>query len=166
MISLQLDTKKSMSELLLRETFHKFLLIEGEITTFNKFTIDGYIHQEFYGENKSQEPEADLAVYSTWENLQEYCLSIIKGKHTPLNFRFIFCFPPAWIAKFIASRNLDFRSESVQGLYLNFRYDGKNLTCTTGTALNSFTLDKSLEHAFDAWAKEFFAARGIEFSEG
>ena len=35
MISLLLDTKKCMSELLLRETFHKFLLVEGEITTFS-----------------------------------------------------------------------------------------------------------------------------------
>ena len=47
MISLTLNTKKCMAELLLRETFDSFLFIEGSVTTFNKFTIDGYIHSDF-----------------------------------------------------------------------------------------------------------------------
>ena len=45
MIHLTLDTKKCMAELLLQKTFDDFLFIEGEITTFNKFSIDGFIHQ-------------------------------------------------------------------------------------------------------------------------
>ena len=37
-----------MSHLLLMETFDPFLLIEGEITTFNTFKIDGLIQKHFY----------------------------------------------------------------------------------------------------------------------
>lgn len=162
MISLTLDTRNCMTELLLRETFDHFLFIEGEITTFNKFSIDGYIQKEFYGTD-----EAGIAseeTHSTWDKLRDFCFSIIKGKRTPLNFRFIFSLSKDEISSLITGQQLDFQPETVQGLYLNFRYDGSVLTCTTGTSLNTFTLDKSLEHAFDKWAGEFFSAHGINWN--
>lgn len=162
MISLTLDTKHCMTELLLRETFDHFLFMEGEITTFNKFSIDGYIRKEFYrtGENEDSPPET----HSTWSRLRDFCFSIIKGKRTPLNFRLIFSLPEEETAGLIEEKQLDFQPDTVQGLYLNFKYDGASLTCTTGTSLNTFTLDKSLEHAFDKWAGEFFSAHGIDWN--
>lgn len=161
MISLTLDTKNCMTELLLRETFDHFLFIEGEITTFNKFSIDGYIQKEFYGAAETE--AASEETHSAWKKLRDFCFSIIKGKRTPLNFRFIFSLPKNEIGRLIAEQQLDFQSETVQGLYLNFKYDGSTLTCTTGTSLNTFTLDKSLEHAFDKWTGEFFSAQGINW---
>lgn len=160
MISLILDTKKCMTELLLRETFDGFLFIEGEITTFNRFSVDGYLRKEFYGEEDSCPDEG----YSTWNMLRDFCFSIIKGKRTPLDFRFIFSLTENDIARLIKEKQLDFQPETVQGLYLNFKYNGSVLTCTTGTSLNVFTLDKSLEHAFDAWAGEFFSSHGINWN--
>lgn len=162
MISLTLDTKNCMSELLLRETFDDFLFIEGEITTFNKFSIDGYIHNEFYGNDEAEPSPEDT--YSTWDKLRDFCFSIIKGKRTPLNFRFIFSLSRDETDRLIAEKQLDFQPETVQGLYMNFRYDGSVLTCTTGTSLNTFTLDKSLEHAFDTWTGEFFSAHNINWN--
>lgn len=160
MINLTIDTKTCMAELLLRKTFDDFLFIEGEVTTFNKFTIDGYVRKEFYGEEEiSQTP------YSTWDKLRDFCFSIIKGKRTPLDFKFIFSLPEESIRKLIIKKQLDFQPESVQGLYLNFRYNGSVLTCTTGTSLNVFTLDKSLEHAFDQWTREFFTLHAIDWNE-
>lgn len=162
MISLTLDTKKCMAELLLRETFDNFLFIEGEITTFNKFSIDGYIHKDFYNTGESQ-PSSQEA-YSAWHMLRDYCFSVIKGKRTPLNFRFIFSLSKDETCSIIAENHLDFQPDTVRGLYLNFRYDGSLLTCTSGTSLNTFTLDKSLEHAFDKWMGEFFLAHGINWN--
>ena len=167
MISITLDTKKCMSELLLRETFDTFLFIEGEITTFNTFSIDGYIHPEFYG-SEAQESQAEPVTasgYSTWDQVREFCFSIIRGKRTPLDFKLIFSLPEQRIRGLIDEKKLDFQPESVQGLYLNFRYDGTKLTCTTGTSLHIFTLDKSLEHGFDQWVREFFTGKGIEWEE-
>ena len=46
MIVLNLKAKNCMSHLLLKSTFDDFSFIEGEITTFNKFTFDGYIQKE------------------------------------------------------------------------------------------------------------------------
>lgn len=162
MISFTLDTKKCMAELLLRGTFDNFLFIEGEITTFNKFSIDGYIHKEFYKTDESQAPAEDS--HSAWHMLREFCFSLIKGKRTPLNFRFIFSLAKDEIRSLIAEKQLDFQPDTVQGLYLNFRYDGALLTCTSGTSLNTFTMDKSLEHAFDQWIGEFFSAHGINWN--
>ncbi len=48
MISLEiLDVKSCMSHLLLKDTFHAFYFIEGDIATFNTFHIDGQLHKDF-----------------------------------------------------------------------------------------------------------------------
>ena len=39
------NVKACMSHLLLMDTFDSFLLIEGEIMTFNTFKIDGFIQK-------------------------------------------------------------------------------------------------------------------------
>ena len=158
MISLTLNTKKCMAELLLRETFDSFLFIEGSVTTFNKFTIDGYIHSDFY------EDDAPAESYSSWKSLREFVFSIIKGKRTPLDFHFVFSLSADAVRTLIAENALDFQPESVQGLYLNFRFDGSTLTCVTGTSLKVFTLDKSLDHTFDKWVENFFTEHGIEYN--
>lgn len=156
MIHLTIDTKKCMSELLLRGTFEQFLLISGDITTFSTFHIDGYLHKEFYMEAPERE-------YGTWADYRNFCFSLIKGKRTPLNFKFIFALSQEQIREIIQEFSLDFIPENIQGLYLNFQYNGTTLTCTTGTALKIFTLDKSLEHALDKWTENFFTKHDIKW---
>ena len=176
MISLILDTRSCMRELLLRETFDPFLLIEGEITTFNKFTLDGYIRRDFYEDQGSGEGRTDVSErtgdgdptareddFSSWKVLREFCLSIMKGKRTPLDFKLVFSLSQRDIRRLIRSKELDFDPGIVQGLYLNFRFDGERLVCITGTSYRTFTMDKSLEQAFDQWVKEYFTGRGIEW---
>ena len=43
------------------------------------------------------------------------------------------------------------RAEDIQGLYLNFHYDGTTLQCITGTSMHTFTMDKTLEREWDAY---------------
>lgn len=145
-----------MKHLLLTETFDHFLFIEGEITTFNTFTIDGYLHKDFF------EEEPPLS-FSFWKHLREFCFSIIKGKRTPLQFKFVFSLSPENIAKLISQNELNFHPQDVQGLYLNLRFNGTDLQCITGTSLKTFTLDKSLEQAWDKMVQKFFSQKGIEY---
>lgn len=156
MIHLTIDTKKCMSELLLRDTFDEFSFISGDITTFSTFHIDGYLHKDFYEESPDRE-------YGLWIEYRNFCFSIIKGKRTPLNFKFVFALSKEMVTTIIQDAALDFVPENIQGLYLNFQYDGTTLTCTTGTSLKIFTLDKSLEHALDKWAEKFFTAHEIKW---
>ena len=103
MIALQLkNTKNFMTHLLLSDTFDNFLFIEGKIVTFNTFTIDGYIQKGFY--------EESMDGYSSWKQLRELCFSIIKGKRTPLSFRFVFSLSPENIARLIEQKGLDFQA--------------------------------------------------------
>lgn len=156
MIALQLkNTKNFMTHLLLSDTFDNFLFIEGEIVTFNTFTIDGYIQKGFY--------EESMDGYSSWKQLRELCFSIIKGKRTPLSFRFVFSLSPENIARLIEQKGLDFQAADVQGLYLNIRFDGARLQCITGTSLNAFSMDKSLEREWDAMVPRFFDKKGLAF---
>ena len=157
MIVLNLKAKNCMSHLLLKPTFDEFSLVEGSIVTFNKFTIDGFLQKDFYEEAPEKE-------YSDWKDLREFCFNIIKGKRTPLSFKFVLSLSKADFEKFLSANKLDgFRPENIQGLYLNFRYDGTSLQCVTGTSLNMFTLDKSLDAAWDEFVRKFFARHEIEF---
>ncbi|MBU3839522.1 MAG: hypothetical protein IAA25_00720 [Candidatus Ruminococcus intestinipullorum] len=163
MIALKLKNIKScMSHLLLLETFDSFLFIEGEIVTFNIFQINGLVQKDFYT-SEEQENMDSLPEYSYWKQIREYCFSIIKGKKTPLSFKFIFRLSPKNIEKLISQNNLDFLPSDVQGLYLNIRYDSLGLQCITGTSLKTFSMDKSLEQTWDSMVQKFFHQKGIEF---
>lgn len=158
MISLKFTNRKCfMQHLLLSETFDHFLFIEGEITTFNKFSIDGYLQKDFFEDGE------ELLEYSSWNQIREFCFSIIRGKKTPLGFKFIFSLSPQNISRLIEKNQLDFCPENVQGLYLNLRFDGVNLQCITGTSLKTFTMDKSLEQAWDQMVQRFFLQKGMDF---
>ena len=77
----QLSAKNCMSHLLLKDTFDTFLFIEGEFTTFNKFTISGYLQEDFFDEKLEE-------TYSRWEKIRDFCFQIIRGNRTPLNFHY------------------------------------------------------------------------------
>lgn len=157
MIILHLKAKNCMQHLLLKSTFDSFSLIEGEITTYNTFRVDGYIHKKFF-------EEAPEKVYSSWGELREFCFQIIRGKRTPLNFRFILSLPKESFEAFLKEQEISFLHPSdIQGLYLNFKYDGLNLQCVTGTSLNLFTMDKTLENIWDSYMKNFFLKQEIQF---
>ena len=150
MTALDLNAKTSMSQLLLKDTFHGFAFIEGEVTTFNKFHIDGQLRKEFFDEEPSQE-------YSLWKDVQDYFFSVIRGTRTPLSFKLILSLAREDFPAFLKGRGLSYQSEEIQGLYLNFRYDGKDLQCVTGTSMHTFTMDKGLDQEWDKYVKQFFS---------
>lgn len=153
------NIKDFMAHLLLSDTFDSFAFIEGEIVTFNTFRIDGFIQKEFF------DTDAELPEYSPWKNVREYCFSLIKGKRTPLSFRFIFSLSHKNIARLIEQNALSLRPEEVQGLYLNIHYDGGKLACVTGTSFQTFTMDKTLEHAWDEMVEKFLKQKQIDFEK-
>ena len=159
MIALALtDVKECMGKLLLSETFDPFYFIEGEIVTFSTFTMDGYLKKDFFdGENA---PERE---YALWKDVREFCFSIIKGKRTPLSFKFVLGLSDSNIEKLLLQQELDFKPQDVRGLYINLKFDGQNLQCITGTAMNLFTMDKSLEQAWDKMVQKFFVQKEIKY---
>lgn len=159
MIALSLpEVKECMSKLLLSDTFDPFYFIEGEIVTFNTFTLDGFLKKEFFDTE-----EAPAREYALWKDVREFCFSLIKGKRTPLSFKFVLGLSDSNIEKLLLQQELDFKPQDVRGLYINLKYDGQKLQCVTGTAMNLFTMDKSLEQAWDKMVQKFFAQKEIKY---
>lgn len=138
-----------MNQILLCDTFDNFAFLEGEIITSNKYNIEGKLHPDYFDEKPNR-------IYSYWYEVKEYCLSIIKGKRTPLSFQLVFALSKEQIDRFISFSNLNHSAGEIAGLYLNFRFDGTSLYMVTGTTLADFTLDKTIERAFDEYACNFF----------
>lgn len=155
------SVKECMAKLLLSEVFDPFEFIEGEITSFATFRFDGYLKKDFFDSD-----ELDLIgsrEHALWKDMREFCFSLIKGKKTPLGFKFVFGLSRPNIEKLLSQQGLDFSSSDVAGLYINLKYDGQHLQCVTGTSLRTFTLDKSLEQAWDTMVQKFFTQKEILF---
>ena len=158
MIALELPKiKESMTKLLLSDAFDNFLLIQAEIVTFNTFTIDGYLKKDFYEEDMRPARE-----YSLWKEMRDYCYSFIKGNRTPLRFAIVLGLSSENTEKLLTQQELPYKINDVKGLYLNIRYDGETLLCTTGTSMNLFTMDKTLEQTWDKMAQKFLVQKGME----
>ena len=165
MIALQIqDIKNFMSRLLLSQTFDTFLLVEGMITTYNGFRIDGRIHKDFFTEEEIEERGLNQREFSLWKEVKPFCLELIKGKKTPLGFKFTFQLSKENTAKLLSSSGItSIQPENVSGLLLNVRYENGALNVITATNLNLFTLEKSLEHAWDDMVKRFLKQQEISF---
>lgn len=165
MIALQIqDIKNFMNRLLLSQTFDHFLLVEGSITTYNVFRIDGRLHKDFFTEDEMEERALKEREFSLWKEVRPICLELIKGKKTPLGFQFTFQLSRENTAKLLTASGItSIRPENVSGLLFNVRYNDAGLSCITATNLNLFTMDKSLEHAWDDMVKRFLRQQEISF---
>ena len=68
------------------------------------------------------------------------------------------------VESLLRQSGLSYRPEDVDGLFLTLRYDGTQLSCISGSSLRIFTLDHSLDHAWDAMLEKFFHKKEIVVS--
>ncbi len=156
MIILQITQLKNFMNTLLRlETFDRFPVSEASITTFTTFSIDGSLHTDFFDPDDAQLLKEKGRTRLLWKDVKSFCYSVIKGKRTPLQFKFVFQLPQAACEKMIADHALPLEIENVFGCFLNFQYKDGKLLLTTGTSLKIFTMDKSLDRVFDEEVRQF-----------
>ena len=86
---------------------------------------------------------------------------MIRGKRTPLHFKFVFQLPNEGMEELLGQSTLGCGPEDVFGLYLNCQYDGERLVLTTGTSLRFFSLDKSLDHLCDEYVAAYLKEKKI-----
>lgn len=162
MIAVQIqDIKDFMSKLLLGNAFDSFWLSEASITTSVSYTIDGFLHSEFYDTQEAELLQEEGRTYALWRDMKPFCFSVIKGKKTPLSFKIVFMLSKKNTQKLLASSKLSYQLEDIFGLFVNFQFDGQYLTCTTGTSLKTFSLDKSLDRVWDEMILKFFKQQQI-----
>lgn len=166
MIALKISNLKDFMEKLLKgNTFDHFWLVEASITTFNTFTIDGNLHLDFFDSPLGKALDAAGRTNSYWAEVKPFCFSIMKGKRTPLHFKIVFQLSFEQMDKVLTQSDTGLTTDQVAGLYLNLQYNGSEMTCTTGTSLRLFTLDKSLDILWDNMILRFFTQKEIAFEK-
>ena len=88
-----------------------------------------------------------------------------QGKKLPGSFRIVLQLPKAGTEKFAARTGAGIEGSQIQGLYLNIRYDDGKMYCITGTSLNFFTMDKTLDLEWDKAVKQFLQSHEIPCTE-
>ncbi|RDU22049.1 DUF5721 family protein [Anaerosacchariphilus polymeriproducens] len=165
MISLLIeDSPKFVSQLLKSDLFDHFLLIEAIIVTGNSYKIDGRIQNAFYSTDELSISERNSLTYDYWSNFKQICLELIKGKKTPLQLKFVLALSPKNIENLLTQTGIPMTSSDINGLYLNIHFAQNEFHCITGTSLNLFTIDKTLEQAWDTMIIKFFKRGQIPFS--
>lgn len=165
MLALQITSLKVlMNQLLVGDTFDSFLLEEATISTANTVTIDAHINKDFF---PLEEQTAEQLPYEfqPWSDLKGLCYQLIKGKHTPLFFKFVFHLKPEKTTLLLNHQNADLPTDSLKALVLTIRYDGSKAVITTGTAYHTFVMNKEADILWDKALLKYLAGKGISFEE-
>lgn len=150
MLALHITSMKQfMNQLLVSDTFDIFLLEEAVIQTANTYTIDGYMNKEFYGKEELESGLIPDYEYSPWSTMKGLCFQLIKGKRTPLSFKFVFHLKPALADRLLAQRECSVDPALVKALVMTIRYDGTKAVITTGCAYHTFVMSKEPETIWD-----------------
>ncbi|WFR59568.1 DUF5721 family protein [Anaerocolumna sp. AGMB13025] len=164
MISLKIiDIKAFMSSLLVQTVFDNFLLSELHINTFNHFQIAGNLNEEYYSSEEREVLEGRK--YSTWSEIKPIAYSLIKGNKLPLSIKIVLLLSPSNTEKVLTKSGAPFQTADINGLFLNIRFDKGNLYLITGTSVKSFSMDKTLERAWDDDLKVFLKHYEIAVEE-
>ena len=150
------DVKSFMNQLLIGGTFDSFPMTEASVTTYNTFSIDGWINRDFFDTDTQDILARNNIVYSSWKEIKPFCRSIIRGKLLPLHLKIIFQFMPEQVASVLHKEIYTEADASIRGFFLNIQYKNQTLLCTTGVSMQSFTMDKSQERLWDETVLDFF----------
>lgn len=138
------EVKKFMSLVIGGSAFDRFQLRSGEIVTRVKFTIDGRASAE-------DGSEAQRA-YCLWGDVRQNVYDLIKGKRLPACIRLVFALDDEALPRL---------HPNARAAFLNMVFENGRITFTTGTAQNSFSLDKSLDEVWESSIKKLFVQLGI-----
>lgn len=166
MIALQIKNIKTfMSILLSSDVFDCFLLSEASITTNNTFFIDGHQNKDFFTGEEWEDASVRPYDYSMWKDMKSLCFHLIKGRRTPVGFKFVLHMIPSYVESILSDDSVTVPVHEVKALVLNARYDSTGLTLTTGTSLKTFLPDKSADIFWDKYIKLFLERAGIDYEE-
>lgn len=163
MLALQITSVKSfMNRLLAGDTFDIFLLEEAVISTAITYTIDGHINTDFY---PAEERESITDEFRPWSELKGLCFNLIKGRRTPLYFKFVLHLKPEKTNTLLSKEHSSVDSSQVRGLILTIKYEGSKVILTTGTSYHTFVMDKEPDRIWDKAIIKYLSDKEIPFEE-
>ena len=174
MIAIQInDVKVFMAQFLAGTTFDRFRLIEGNVTTFCTYHIDGSWQKDFDADPSDSDFEDAEGLFSSeerwpenyipWSRVREFCFSVIKGRKTPLGFKFVFQLGGDDLNALLLREGLSDLRPDINGLYLNLSFRERSLLLTTGTSRKTFTMDRELDTVWDSFVESYLLENRISF---
>ncbi len=153
------ETKIFMSALLKDSAFDNFAVSEVHLTTSSYWLFDGHRNQAFYEEKELEElKEKDFIL---WSEVKPQIFNIIKGNRLPLSLKITFRLNTANTANVVRDCGTSIPLEQVGGIFLTVKYDRESLQVVSGTSLKSFSMDRSLDNAWDEYASKFLNKLGV-----
>ncbi len=160
MRSFTIKDQKKFTELLFTGTlFDSFLLCEADFKTSHTLHIDGRICREYFDRPEDLPQDS----YSTWKSVRPVSFQIIKGKRLPVYFKLVLALSRENLAKTLRASSISMNPEDVEGMYLNIHYKDGILFCTSGIALNIFSMDRTLPDYWDKLITRFFDQNNINY---
>ncbi|MCR5271408.1 MAG: DUF5721 family protein [Lachnospiraceae bacterium] len=166
MLSLQIkNVKQFMIDLLKSEYFDNFLLDEAYINTNASFYIDGTIQNGFYTDEDKEELSLSGLKKLPYSYLKNNCFELIKGKRTPVSFKFVFLLPKQTVDEIKKSTAISFDDASVTNMYFICSYNDGKLFLTDGISYQTFVPGHELDKALDNYLKTFLNKLQIDYDE-
>lgn len=135
------DRKNFMNKLLKSQLFDNFELREAVVHTLFKTIVDGKRNTDFFTDE-----ESELSTYLHWSEVRPYLYHLFSGHKPPTYFKLVFA---------TSSLKAKSISEVVDTCFLNITFKDNQLTCSTGIAYMTFSLDKTPEKVWDDRIKKF-----------
>ncbi|SER79133.1 DUF5721 family protein [Lachnobacterium bovis] len=157
------NIKNFMNNLLLSDMFDHFLLQETTIVNGASYVIDGHVNKDLYNTEELESLGVLDSSFFPYSQIRPKCLSIVKGKHTPGYFKFVFLLSPTNLEKTLSSIETTYTPLDVSGMFLNIKFQNGILTLTTGISYKTFNIDKSLDNEWDRLVRIFLSKNNIDF---
>lgn len=166
MLALEIRSMKQfMSALLSSGSFDVFLLEEAVIATACTYQIDGHINKEFFSACELEDSGACTYDFVSWKSVRGLIFDLIKGRRTPLSFKFVLHLMPEHTASILSGNASSVTPEQVRAFVLTIKYDGEKALLLTGTSLHTFLPSKEPDMLWDTALKKYLSKQEIAYEE-
>lgn len=133
---------------------------------FGQDMFDGFEIKEavfittFRTEISSDVPEQNSPV--TWETVRPVAYRILQGSNLPKKFHVVLKLSAANTFKTLESFGIYAEDKALPSFFINIIYEREKLHIVTGCSKPSFTLDRSLDDAWDVTVKKYLRHKRID----
>lgn len=148
------DIKAFLNGLFKEERYESFYLFSVKLEADVSYEIDGKVNKAFYSEEELGQMN-DME-YICWKDVKRTVLDFLKGGKLPVKMKLILMFNKDNVNRLIEMNNIPIHPDNVRALFMNVIYSDNRLSVTTGTSLNVFTMDKTLEELWDKTVEKYY----------
>lgn len=149
MQSFDIDNRKDfMNKLLKSDLFDTFEVRDVVVHTAFKLAISGERNLEYFNDSLDIDSadNSSLTKFLAWGEIRNHVYNLMSGNKLPTYFKIILSTNK--------ERTLDICPDATT-LYLNITFKDNHISCGTGTAYATFTMNKSGELEWDERIKRF-----------